>query len=58
MDDQQTAAPTETDYARRQTVALETLVKFAKAWTAIAVVVAVIGLLVYLQAVNGPTTTP
>lgn len=53
-----TQQPTTDDYARRTAVAAETLVKLAKAWTAIAVVLAVIGLLIYLQATQGPTVTP
>jgi hypothetical protein len=37
--------------------AAETLVKFAKAWTVVFVVLAVIGLLAYLQTFHGPAPT-
>lgn len=50
-----TAQQTTEDYARRTAAAAETLVKFAKAWTALLVVLAVVGLLIYLQSTQGPT---
>jgi hypothetical protein len=50
-----TEQQTTEDYARRTAVATETLVKFAKAWTAIVVVLAAVGLLIYLQTTQGPT---